>query len=73
MYRCFLSHIRGWLAAVLHRRPDERFYHETRVWYYVSFFTTRWRHPHFGSVTSPALRSGARARESRPSGISVEA
>jgi glycosyltransferase involved in cell wall biosynthesis len=44
MYRSALSHVAGWLAAALRFRPHERFFHETRLWYYASFIKTRARH-----------------------------
>jgi glycosyltransferase involved in cell wall biosynthesis len=57
MYRYFLSHLRGWLRATICFRRDERFYHETRLWYYVSFFITRCRHPRPVSAACPLLRT----------------
>jgi glycosyltransferase involved in cell wall biosynthesis len=43
MYREFLEHLAGYLIAALTFDSDRRFYHESRLWYYVSFFWTRWR------------------------------
>jgi glycosyltransferase involved in cell wall biosynthesis len=42
MYRDCLKRIAGWLRAALSGRADERFHQELRIWYYVSFFRTRW-------------------------------
>jgi len=42
LYRECLQHLRDWIWTALTRRADERFRHETRIWYYVSFFITRW-------------------------------
>jgi glycosyltransferase involved in cell wall biosynthesis len=43
LYREFLTHVIGWLGAALTFRSDRRFFHETRLWYYVSFLATRMR------------------------------
>jgi glycosyltransferase involved in cell wall biosynthesis len=42
LYREFLQHVKGWIAGLLMFDRDRRFFHETRLWYYVSFFRTRW-------------------------------
>ena len=42
LYRECAGQLRGWIRAALTGRADERFHHETRLWYYVSFFKTRW-------------------------------
>lgn len=42
MYRDCVKRIAGWLRAALSGRADERFHQELRIWYYVSFFKTRW-------------------------------
>jgi hypothetical protein len=43
LYRSFLHHIAGWCAAALRRDRDNRFYHETRLWYFTSFVWTRFK------------------------------
>lgn len=43
IYREFLSHIAGWLRSALSGRGDERFLHETRIWFYVGYVLERWR------------------------------
>lgn len=42
LYRELLDHLGGYLTAALAFDADRRFFHETRLWYYVSFFWTRW-------------------------------
>jgi glucosyl-dolichyl phosphate glucuronosyltransferase len=66
MYRLFLSHVTGWLAAAVRFRHDERFYHETRIWYYVSFFITRWRHRRSIPSECPPLRATPRQDDAAP-------
>jgi len=56
MYRAWLAHAGGWLHAAFARRHAERFYHETRLWYYTSFVVARCRHPRGLCVPGPALR-----------------
>jgi glucosyl-dolichyl phosphate glucuronosyltransferase len=56
MYRAAVAHATGWLRAALARRGAERFYHETRLWYYASFIVTRCRHPRGLCAPGPALR-----------------
>jgi glucosyl-dolichyl phosphate glucuronosyltransferase len=41
IYREGLAHARGWCAALLGKNADLRFYHETRLWYFVGFVFTR--------------------------------
>lgn len=41
LYRSFAAHILGWISALLRMDHDRRFYHESRIWYLVSFFWTR--------------------------------
>jgi hypothetical protein len=43
LYREFLAHLSGYLRALITLDADRRFFHETRLWYYVSFFWTRWK------------------------------
>jgi hypothetical protein len=43
LYRSFLHHIAGWCAAILRGDRDNRFFHETRLWYFTSFVWTRFR------------------------------
>ena len=43
LYREWLTHLIGWVGNALTLRHDARFYHETRLWYGVGFFITRWR------------------------------
>jgi glycosyltransferase involved in cell wall biosynthesis len=42
MYRQCFEQIVGWIRAALTGRGDDRFHHELRIRYYVSFFRTRW-------------------------------
>jgi glycosyltransferase involved in cell wall biosynthesis len=41
LYREGIGHALGWLKALLTFDGDRRFYHESRLWYFVSFFWTR--------------------------------
>jgi glucosyl-dolichyl phosphate glucuronosyltransferase len=43
LYRECLDHLRRWLLAALTFDAERRFFHETRLWYFASFFLTRWR------------------------------
>ena len=43
LYRDCLTHAIGWLGSAITRRPRERFFHETRLWYGASFLVTRYR------------------------------
>ena len=45
VYRECLSHVVGWLRAVMRGSSDERFFHETRIWYCGGFLLARWRDP----------------------------
>lgn len=56
IYRAWLAHAGGWLRAAFTGRHAERFYHETRLWYYTSFVISRCRHPHGLCVPGPVLR-----------------
>jgi glycosyltransferase involved in cell wall biosynthesis len=56
MYRAWLEHAAGWVAAAIRGRSNDRFYHETRLWYYCSFFLTRCRYPRGRCGPGPALR-----------------
>lgn len=42
MYRDCFNRIIAWVRALLTGRADERFHHELRICYDVSFFRTRW-------------------------------
>jgi glucosyl-dolichyl phosphate glucuronosyltransferase len=55
LYREFLAHLAGYLRAAARFDADTRFFHETRLWYFVSFFWTRWK-------TRTAALSAAAAR-----------
>ncbi len=57
MFREWLQHAVGWSAALLGRRSKERFYHETRLWYYASFFRTRCGHRKVRSEPGPMIRT----------------
>jgi glycosyltransferase involved in cell wall biosynthesis len=57
MYRSFLSHAVGWVSALVRLQAADRFYHETRLWYYVSFFITRWRNPDSTSEPPPKIQA----------------
>jgi glycosyltransferase involved in cell wall biosynthesis len=56
IYRLWLEHAYGWVWAALTLDAAARFYHETRVWYYASYFLTRWRHPKNVCGPGPFLR-----------------
>ena len=43
LYRDALSHAIGWTRALVARDPATRFFHESRLYYLRSFFTTRCR------------------------------
>ena len=43
LYREFLAHLIGFVRAAVTFDRDSRFFHETRIWYSVSFFWTRWK------------------------------
>ncbi len=43
LHRECLAHVAGWFAAAVLREADRRFYHESRLWYFASFFRTRFR------------------------------
>jgi glycosyltransferase involved in cell wall biosynthesis len=46
LYRECLEHLGGYARALITLDADRRFFHETRLWYYASFFWTRWKmHP----------------------------
>ena len=41
MYRQCLGHLIGWGKAIVSNNANRRFYHESRLWYCASFFSTR--------------------------------
>jgi glucosyl-dolichyl phosphate glucuronosyltransferase len=41
LYRECLQHVAGWLRAAVSGDAVERFFHESRLWYYKGFFMTR--------------------------------
>ena len=43
MYRHCLRHLVGWCKTIVSNDADRRFYHESRLWYYASFFWTRFK------------------------------
>jgi glycosyltransferase involved in cell wall biosynthesis len=45
IYRECLAHLVGWVRAMVRGRSDERFLHETRIWYCGGFLLARWRDP----------------------------
>jgi glycosyltransferase involved in cell wall biosynthesis len=59
LYRAFLGHLLGLLRAAVMSDSDRRFFHETRLWYHVSFFWTRWRNPAPARDVAPAPRGTA--------------
>ena len=60
MYREFLNHLRGYATAALTFDADRRFFHETRLWYCVSFLWTRWRTgPRRWGVAPPPTQTAA--------------
>jgi glycosyltransferase involved in cell wall biosynthesis len=66
MYRAWLEHAVGWLAAAIRGRSKARFYHETRLWYYCSFFLTRCRYPKGRCGPGPVVRAGSLAAQQPP-------
>ena len=63
LYRAFLQHVAGFLRAALTFDSDSRFFHETRIWYFVSFFWTRWK-----TRTAPLTGVAGRAEAVRSPG-----
>jgi hypothetical protein len=55
LHRECLSHLTGWCKAAMKNEKDTRFYHESRLWYFTSFFWTR-----FKTDSLPRLMPGAR-------------
>ena len=43
LYREGLGHALGWAKALFTFNADQRFYHESRLWYFVSFLWTRFK------------------------------
>lgn len=66
MYREWLTHAAGWMWTALTCRRRERFFHETRLWYYASFFLTRCRYPNGFCVPGPVLRITGSPEASMP-------
>ncbi len=58
MYRVFAGRMLAWMRAALTGRSDERFHHELRIWYYLSFFRSRW-----ASAWSRGPRRSRKSRE----------
>jgi glycosyltransferase involved in cell wall biosynthesis len=58
MYRAWLTHAAGWIGAAVARRAHERFFHETRLWYYASFFLTRCFRQSHSPAPSPRPTAG---------------
>jgi glycosyltransferase involved in cell wall biosynthesis len=63
LYREFLEHLVGFLRAAVTFDSDSRFFHETRIWYFVSFFRTRWK-----TRTAPLTAAAGRAEAVRSPG-----
>jgi glucosyl-dolichyl phosphate glucuronosyltransferase len=59
MYREFLTHLGGYLRALATFNADRRFFHETRIWYYVSFFWTRWKNRTRPAASAPVRPEAA--------------
>jgi GT2 family glycosyltransferase len=68
LYREFLTYVTGLLLAILAIDANRFFHYESRLWYAVSFISTRWRQRRAG-VTGPlesdVRRRGAAERTSR--------
>jgi len=62
MYRECLGHLIGWCKTLVSNNADRRFYHESRLWYYGSFFWTR-----FKTDVLPRWRFPFSERRGRPS------
>lgn len=54
LYREFAAHLAGYVKAVLRLDGDTRFFHESRLWYYVGFFRARYRMRKNRPPTHPA-------------------
>lgn len=54
LYREFLQHLVGYARAAMARDGDRRFFHETRLWYYLGFFRARRTMHRASRVSSPA-------------------
>jgi hypothetical protein len=74
MYRAAFGHVSGWVGAALRFNASDRFYHETRLWYYASFILTRWRLRHEPPAgQAPLLHTLNDTRESRvAAGVSAD-
>ena len=59
LYREWFAHVVGWCKAALTNDTNRRFYHETRLWYFSSFFWTR-----FKTDALPRLTRGRSRRSS---------
>jgi glycosyltransferase involved in cell wall biosynthesis len=62
LFREFLGHVAGYVQAAFAFDADRRFFHETRLWYYVSFFWTRWKTQVPLVTAAPAHQEPARDR-----------
>lgn len=61
LYREGIGHAFGWVKALFTFDHDRRFYHESRLWYFVSFFWTRFKTDVlFRATQRPALNAGPR-------------
>jgi glycosyltransferase involved in cell wall biosynthesis len=66
MYRAAFAHATSWFRAAIARRDADRFYHETRLWYYASFVVTRCRYPRGLCAPGPAIHPGVVAATGTP-------
>jgi len=66
LYRECLMHAFGWLRGLIAFDGARRFYHETRLWYFVSFFWTRLKTDVFELAKRRWMRPVAAASTSDP-------
>jgi glycosyltransferase involved in cell wall biosynthesis len=64
LYREFAGHLAGWLRSAVRLRESDRFYHETRIWYFVTFFVTRLKNRAPLVPEVPVLKTTTPARSS---------
>jgi glucosyl-dolichyl phosphate glucuronosyltransferase len=60
LYRECFQHAAGWCTATLRRDAPQRFFHESRLWYYKGFFATRLKTDVATRFRIPGRRAAAR-------------
>jgi glycosyltransferase involved in cell wall biosynthesis len=61
LYREAIGHAFGWLTALFTFNSERRFYHESRLWYYVAFFRTRFKTDVFPRRRTGFVKTGSAA------------